>query len=230
MRGHLPERYSEDWRAPFDARVRPALVAGTHILDIGAGRRPTLPTGSRPPGCLYVGLDLAAAELEKAPPGSYDETYVADVALRLPALEERFTLVVSWQVLEHVKSLDVAIENLRSYLRPGGRLVAHMSGSFSLFATISRLVPHSLGAQAMQHLLKRDRETVFPTHYDHCWYGALERMLASWSESQVLPRYRGAQYLSFCPVLQRVYLAFEDWACLRGHRNLATHYLVTAVR
>jgi len=228
--GHLPVRYSEDWRAPFDARLQPALIAGCEILDVGAGRRPTVPVSRRPPGCVYVGLDLAAAELDKAPPGSYDETHVADLALRVPLLQDRFDLVVSWEVFEHVKALDVAVENLRSYLRPGGRLVAHMSGRFSLFATVNRLLPYSVGAWAMCHLLKRARETVFPAYYDHGWHQALQRMLAPWSEFEVLPQYRGAGYLSFCPVLQSLYLVYENWACRRGRSDLATHYLVTAVR
>lgn len=225
----LPPRYAEPWRAAFDARMQPALVPGVRILDVGSGRKPTIPVDQRPPGTCYAGLDLSASELRKAPPGSYDELHIADVARRQPQLEGRFDLIVSWQVLEHVKPLRVALENLRAYLRPGGRMVVQFSGKFSAFGLINMAVPNRLGVWAMERLLHRDPETVFPAWYDRCWHGALRSLLQPWHSSEVLPRYRGAGYFAFMPLLQRTYLAYEDWARRRHHPNLATHYLVTAI-
>ena len=58
--------------------------------------------------------------MEHAPEGSYDEMFVGDITKRVAELEGRFDLIICFQVLEHVKPLDDAIENLRCYLRPGG--------------------------------------------------------------------------------------------------------------
>ena len=78
---HLPSRYDvAAWRGEFDRRIEPYLVTGVTILDVGAGRRPTIPPANRPAGCRYIGLDLSAAELAEAPMGSYDETWVGDAA------------------------------------------------------------------------------------------------------------------------------------------------------
>lgn len=226
----LPERYCGEWRGPFDARIACALRPGVHILDVGSGRNPSLAPAHRPPGCHYAELDISAAELGRAAPGSYDERWVQDVTDRVPELEGRFDLIVSWQVLEHVKPLDRALANLHAYLRPGGRLVALFSGTFSAFGLMNGVVPRRIGVWMLQMCMHRDPETVFPAHYHRCWHGAVQRMLAPWAETEIVPLYVGAVYLGFSGLLQRLYLVYEDWAVRGSHRNLATHYLVTAVR
>jgi len=115
-------------------------ASGRRVLDIGSGRRPAVPPAQRPRGCEYVGLDLSAAELAAAAPGAYDETIEADVSELLPSQSERFDLIVGWQVLEHVDRLDRCLENLRSYLRPGGSLVSMLSGRNSGFAAVNLAV------------------------------------------------------------------------------------------
>jgi SAM-dependent methyltransferase len=152
----------------------------------------------------------------------------SDVARRVPELEGRFDLVVSWQVLEHVKLLDVATENLRAYLRPRGRFVALFSGTFSVFGIINQLIPQRLGVWTMSKLLHRDPATIFPAYYHRCWYAALKKMLEVWHEVEVVTLYRGAGYFDFSPFLRQAYLKYEEWAWRGGYHNLATHYLVTA--
>jgi SAM-dependent methyltransferase len=226
----VPERYHEGWREPFDARLASALQPGVVVLDVGPGRRPTLPLDQRPPACHYAALDISEAELRRAPAGSYDEMWLSDVSHRVPDLEGRFDVVVSWQVLEHVKPLDVAMENLRRYLRPGGRLVAQFSGTFSVFGLINRAVPHRLGCWAMRHVFGRPPETVFPAYYHRCWNGALTSMLSSWQSFEIVPRYVGAGYFQFSRVAQWLYLAYESEVMRQRRTNLATHYVIAAVR
>lgn len=226
----LPARYQKPWDAPFEEAVRPALVPGARVLDVGGGRSPTIPRERRPPGCEYVGLDVSGSELSRAPAASYDETVVADLVRSIPTLRDRFDLAVSRWLFEHVKPLDAAIDNLRTYLRPGGRLVAEFSGAFSAFAIINGVLPRRLGVWGMNRLLGRAPESVFPAHYHHCWHSALERILQRWTSFEILPRYAGAHYFAFSPLLQSAYLRYENWTYRGGHPNLATHYLITAVR
>jgi SAM-dependent methyltransferase len=226
----LPARYYEDWRAPFYARTAEALSDGAEILDVGSGARPALARHLRPRSCTYVGLDVSAVELERAGDGAYDETQVIDLSERRRELEGRFDLIVSWQVLEHVKPLDAALENLRAYLRPGGLMVAQLSGKFSAYAVVASLVPARLGELASQRLLSRDPETMFATHYDRCYDRALRELLRPWSEWEIVPRYRGGGYFDFSPALREAYLMYENWICRHGFSSLATHYLIRARR
>ncbi len=228
--GKLPSRYSEPWRAPFDTRVKTGLRPGMSILDVGSGRSPTLPLSTRPPGCSYVGLDISLSELQKAGIGAYDEMVVANVMDRMPQLEGKFDLVISWQVLEHVKRVDVAIDNLRAYLKPGGRFIAQMSGTFSAFGLINRIVPQRFGVWAMHRLLNRAPDTVFPAYYHLCWYSALDQILRPWSQAEIVPRYLGAGYFRFLRSLQGLYIAYEEWTYRRSYQNLASYYLIDAIK
>jgi SAM-dependent methyltransferase len=226
----LPERYQEPWRAPFERRLADLLRPGSTILDVGAGRNPTIPPDRRPPGTRYVGLDISAEELAAAPPGSYDETWVADVTEHVAELDERFDLVLSWQVLEHVRPLGAAFDNFFVYLRPGGTFIGQFSGTFSYFALASRLIPNRLTAWLVDRFTERSATQVFPAHYHRCWDSALRRILRRWGRVDITPRYTGAGYLRAMPPAQAIYLRYEDWAMRTGRRDLATHYLVEADR
>jgi SAM-dependent methyltransferase len=226
----FPARYAEEWKGPFNERVEQALRPGIRILDVGSGRKPTVEPAARPPGCVYIGLDLSSAELDAAPPGSYDETFVGDIVDFRSELADRFDLIVSWQVFEHVRPMRHALENVRRYLRPRGLFVAHLSGRYSAFGLANQLIPHSVAVWAMKRLLKRDPASVFPAYYDRCSYTGLRNSLTRWSQVEVLPRYKGGGYFSFSTPLQRAYLVYENWAHRRERRNLATHYLICARR
>jgi SAM-dependent methyltransferase len=227
----LPPRYDRERALDlFPSQVRASLHPGIRILDAGAGRTPTIPVAERPAGCQYVGLDISAPELQAAPAGSYQRMVVGDIKQEVPELRDQFDLVVSYQVLEHVKPLEAAFANFHRYLRPGGRVVAQMSGAFSAFGVINRLVPQRLGIWALEHLVGRPRESVFPAFYHRCSYGQLARILQPWGQWEIIPRFDGAGYFRFSRVFQAAYIAYEEWALRRNHRNLATHYLVVAIK
>lgn len=223
----LPERYQESWTQPFHERFLAVATAGTTILDVGSGRSPAIPVPLRPDGCRYVGLDISAGELAQAPSGSYDDVVVADLLNPPRSLHEHFDLVVSWQLLEHVRSLQRALDSIHDALRPDGTFIGLLSGRWAIFAIANRLLPRRVGIRFLQTRLARDPETVFRAYYDQATFRGIRRCLSGWAESDVVPRYRGGSYLSPSPRLQQLYLAYEGWVAT-GHPNLATHYLVSA--
>jgi SAM-dependent methyltransferase len=230
LRGTLPARYDDFWKGPFRAELSRFLRPDGRILDVGSGAEPTIAPAKRPPGTHYVGLDISRAELDRAPPGSYDATVVADLRRRVPELEGAFDLVVSFQVLEHVKPLATAMENMRAYLEPGGGMVARLSGGRSVSALLNRLVPFRTAVWLEKTLRGRDPQSVFPAHYDRCTYSELAAMLRPWAEARIVPQHTGALYFKFSRPLQALYLGYEEWACRRGRHDLAVYYVVGATR
>lgn len=97
-----------------DEIARPGAVA----LDFGCGDRPyaSLFTSR---GCAYLGADMDGDhELRIAPTG------------RLECGDDIADLVLSFQVLEHVRDLGVYFEEARRTLRPGGRLLLSTHGTW----------------------------------------------------------------------------------------------------
>jgi SAM-dependent methyltransferase len=227
----LPHRYATDvWDRPFRSRLASLLHPDGEVLDIGAGRRPTVGPEDRPDGTRYVGLDLDADELKKAPPGSYDDTVVAPAEERVPSLEDRFDLVLSFFALEHVSSTARVLENARAYLRPGGWLLAQTAGSRSPFAIGNRILPPRIAQLVLQRTQSRDADAIFPARYDQCRYSALTALLDDWSEHEVVPLFTGAGYALFSRALTVAYVASEEWIYRTGRRDLAPYYLVAARR
>jgi SAM-dependent methyltransferase len=225
--GRLPARYGYRMQDVFLERLRPLLTPDIIILDVGAGRAPTLAPADRPAGCRYLGLDISAEELAAAGDGAYDAGYVHDIIEPLPEVRD-VDVIISWQVLEHVSSLPRALSNLRDTLRPGGTLLAQTSGSFAAFALGARVMPHRLRVKVMARYLGHQEEEKFPTSYDHCTARALKKLLSGWQSAEIVPFYRGATYFSMSRPLQRLYLSYEDFIAARKWDNLATHYLVVA--
>lgn len=224
-------RYSENWFEPFDQRIDRVLARpGITILDVGSGRRPTVGPERRPPGCHYIGLDLSASELGRAPAGAYDEIVVGDAATSHASLVGRADLIVSFYVFEHIEHLDVALDQLRSYLKPGGRLVAVFSGKHAVFAVLKRLIPDRLGSWLVWRIMGQPRDAVFPAFYTGCTDEALHGMLDRWAEPEVLGLWRGANYFRFLRPLAGLYVSYEEWAMLSGRGDLAPYYLVSARR
>lgn len=227
----LPPRYClQGWRDPFDARIRARLRPDMTILDIGAGRLPTLATDERPVGSRYIGLDLSADEMRAAGPHAYDEMLVADLISPVSALQGTVDLAVSWQVFEHVKPLGQALDNIREYLTPAGTLISLFSGRWSAFGILNMLMPNRIGAPIVNRIMDRREinRPVFAAFYDGCSDRQLRRMTTEWRSVEIVPLFHGASYFRFSSALTRLYLAYENWAHERNKANLATHYLLIA--
>jgi len=228
----LPSRYGGVSKKDFDSEVFAALSDARSVLDLGAGRHPTIPPADRPQGIEYVGVDVSADELRAAGPDAYSEMVAIDATQLAPELEGRFDLAVSWQVLEHVSDFGAVARNIRRYLRPGGTLVARFSGARAVFSIANRLLPNRMGAILVDRIMGRTKsnQPVFPAPYDGCNPRAIERNFAEWSEVVLTPVFTGATYFQFSVPLMRVYLVYENLIARVPVAGLATHYLLVARR
>ena len=224
----LPARYEQEWGTEFWSFVHRALSPAATVLDVGPGRTPTIPISERPPRTHYVGLDASPQELQSAPQGSYDEIVVSDAEVAVPALFDRFDLIVSWYVLEHIRHLDRAASVFHQYAKPGGWFVACLSGRNAVFAIANRLLPPAIAARVVARLRQRPLESVFPTHYDHCTDRGLRRAFALWEELHVIPLWHAADYFDRFPRTQRLYLRYENWIANREIARLSTNYVLAA--
>jgi SAM-dependent methyltransferase len=223
---HGRARYARYWGTEFWDRVHRSLPSAAQVLDVGGGRRPTILPHERDRQVHYVGLDPVGAEMALAPPGSYDEEVEGRAEECAAALVGRFDLIVSWQVLEHVRDMERAVANFHAYLKPSGKLVCMLSGRNAVYAIPNRMLPKSVARVVVSRLRRRPLDTVFPAYYDRCDERGLRAVFSGWDELEVIPLWRGADYFERLPGLRGAYLRYEDLAVARRWTGLATHYLV----
>jgi SAM-dependent methyltransferase len=164
------------------------------ILDIGAGRHPTLDAADRPPRTTYVGLDISGDEMRAAGPNAYDEMQAADITSLVPTLVDSVDLAVTRQVLEHVKAMDVALGNIHRYLHADGTLVSLFSGKWSAVGVLNQIFPDATGHRIVERVMSRHAQNVpvFPAYYHRCWARHLRKMTVAWRSVEIMPLFRGA--------------------------------------
>jgi SAM-dependent methyltransferase len=95
---------------------------GAVVIDYGCGNMPYRPLFEAA-GCRYLGADFAE-----------DEGGAADIAIapdgRIDAADASADVVVSFQVLEHVRDLSRYFAEARRVLKPGGRLLLSTHGTW----------------------------------------------------------------------------------------------------
>jgi 2-polyprenyl-3-methyl-5-hydroxy-6-metoxy-1,4-benzoquinol methylase len=119
-----PRAWDTDWlvlkgmRRAIDRFAAMTATPGASVLDFGCGDEPyaSLFTSR---GARYTGADF----------GSTADLTV-DEQGRLDATDQSFDVVVSFQVLEHVRDLDTYFAEVRRVLRPEGRLLLSTHGSW----------------------------------------------------------------------------------------------------
>lgn len=123
-RRERPRPWDTDWlilrrlRDAIAGLVRKAARPGLVALDFGCGDRPYQRLVESH-GIQYVGADLD---------GTPDITIAGDGTLDAPAAE--YDLLLSFQVLEHVRDLDTYFAEARRVLRPGGQMLLSTHGTW----------------------------------------------------------------------------------------------------
>ena len=144
--------------------MRPSV---SQVLDVGGGANPILPACDHDTKCVL--LDIDPLELAKAPP-EYRKL-VADFAVPCD-LGERFELIVSHSVCEHVQDPIAFHRNVLAHLRPGGRAMHFFPTLYAPPFVANRLL-HERAASALLHGLQAGREQdgslgKFPAYYRWC--------------------------------------------------------------
>lgn len=198
--------------------IRKYLRRGLVVLDAGCGRY--LKICKELSGIAQmVGIDLEPT-LEtdnRTPPYG-----VRANVNKLPFASERFDMVISRSVIEHLEDPAQAFREFARVLRPGGRVIIVTPNKCDYVSLIAALTPYRLHRFLVSRIFRVPEDDVFPTLYRANTVGSLSRALRSAGlikrELETINHYPA--YLMFSPFLFRLGVVYERLTSLPPFRLL----------
>lgn len=214
----------------FEGRVRDLIAANGHrrVCDIGGGRTPLLwPREVGELGLEYTLLDVSRDELERGPEGHH--RLCMDITKPLEAsVLERFDLIFSKFVAEHVPDGEAMHRNIYAMLRPGGHAFHLFPTLFHPAFVVNRLLPHRLMGR-VRDLLAGASYPKFPAVYSWC-YGPSPRRIAAFRaigfEIEEYTGFYGTPYLARVPVIGELDARLNAVLARRRSRHLTSYACV----
>ena len=188
----------------------------TSMCDIGGGAQAALTVPEvEALGLRYTLLDISPAELEKSP-AEYHKV-CADITQPNLAqgLHERFDLIHSHMLAEHIRKPEVFHSNVFALLNPGGTAIHFMPTLWDPAFVLNRILPEAVMRRALSILQPNRRlefdQGKFPAYYRWC-RGPSQKQVNRYRkigfEIEVIHAYFGTGYGMRIPGLSRV---FDGW-------------------
>jgi len=118
-----------DWRPSVNGTSKfeeqffaSCIVPGCQILDFGCGDGTHVSKYLISCGCKYLGVDVSTQAVSACQERGVD-AQVIELERPLPFADERFEVVMSFEVLEHLFSPGDVVAELKRVLRPGGYML-----------------------------------------------------------------------------------------------------------
>jgi len=125
----------DDLRRAVAASLPPG--APVSILEAGCGSASQLDLG---PNAVVTGIDISRRQLER---NTALSARINGDLQTYPLGHDAFDVVVCWNVLEHLRRPDRALDNMVRALKPGGLLVLAVPNAYSLKGWLARATPQA---------------------------------------------------------------------------------------
>jgi SAM-dependent methyltransferase len=147
--GKMSEMAVDDLDAPVQSLVDQKMAEGRQIrvLEAGAGSRSHIRVGEN---AFIVGIDISQEQLDKNT--KLDEKILGDLET-YPLPPSSFDVIFCWDVVEHLKHPEKALQNFVNTIAPGGLIILGAPVVTSLKGTITKYTPHWFHVAVYRYLL-----------------------------------------------------------------------------
>jgi SAM-dependent methyltransferase len=198
--------------------IRRYLEPGARLLDAGCGRYLRF-CHEFSPVAHVIGIDLERSF-------ETDNTR-APYAIRgdigaLPFPSERFDLVISRSVVEHLEDPPRVFREFFRVLRPGGKIVILTPNKYDYVSLIAAITPYRLHRFLVSRIFRVPEDDVFPTLYRANTLSAIRKAMnaAGLVEREMNTINHYPAYLMFSPALFRLGVLYERLTSLNMLRSL----------
>lgn len=203
------------------------------VCEIGGGANPLLSRNERDRlEIAYTLVDIDGTELAKAP----DDVRKIELDITSRALRQRFDVVISMHLAEHVRDPKAMHRNIRTMLQPGGVAIHFFPTLYTVPFMVNGVFPEKLAEWTLLRLqpyrVSGGNRGKFPAYYRWCrgpTRGQVRRLLSTGFEVDEYVAGFGHAYYCRAPGLQRLEDAKTQFL-LRHPVALLTSYAIIVLR
>ena len=176
----------------------------SNILEAGGIDRPLL---SKSHGYEYNGLDIESRDKCYE---IYDNFVIQSIE---EPLAEKYDLIISITLLEHVPNNEASFSSIYSSLHPGGKTHHYVPSKWHPYAVALRMVGPTLQKKLIP-ILRPGTEDVtgYPAYFNHCSAHSMRKILVKcgFVDVDVKAFYRANDYFAFFTPLFLMVTVFEN--------------------
>ncbi len=205
-------------------RINSSITKGgiNKVLEAGGIDRPLLHKGH---GYSYDGLDIEARENCYE---IYDNFIVQSIE---NPLEEKYDLIISITLLEHVPDNKASFNSIFLSLNPGCETLHYVPSKWHPYSMALRVVGPTLQKRLIP-ILRPGAEDVtgYPAYFDQCSVPAMNKILTEqgFTDINIQALYRANDYFAFFTPLFVTITAFENLCRILKLEIFASGFIITA--
>ena len=192
------------------------------ILEVGGVDRPML---SRSENYNYVGMDI---EDKPSCYECYDKFIVQSIEDKVL---NKFDLIISTTLLEHVPNNQRSIQSMYDGLNSGGSMLHYIPSKYHFYSLCLRLVGPKIQKVLIEYLRPEAiAVTGYPAFFDHCSPNQMKNLLhdCGFNNIEVIPYYKATDYFAFFIPAYCFVSLFENFFEYFGIIYFASGFIIRA--
>jgi len=219
----------------YHEAIESAIFPGIRICEIGPSGNPSIKSSE----IRRRNLDYTIIDVETIHWKDYNlevNKHEVDLQRAMPdELKNKFDLVISQMVLEHIEQPDPLHNHIAQLLRYGGTAIHLYANPYSLSALVNRLLPDFIGEFILDLVSNRDLsyDKKYPAFYNNCHTPSERADLYFSKMSYSIKRhdaYAGHNYFQHVPVLRQLEVAYSRFLLKLRLFRLSTLSLLVLIR
>jgi hypothetical protein len=192
------------------------------VLEVGGVDRPLLRKGQ---GYEYNGLDIESRDKCYE---VYDNFIVQSIE---EPVNEKYDLIISITLMEHVPNNESSIDSVYHSLHPGGETHHYIPSKWHPYAVALRIVGPAIQKRLIP-ILRPGTEDVtgYPAYFDKCSIPSMRKLLIKrgFTDVDIQAYYRANDYFAFFTPLFLVVTTFENFCRKLGLDIFASGFVISA--